>query len=103
MRFLFPNVFGERMQVNAYKNLGISLEGEGQFAEAAKSYIRAVQINAADPRALIHLEDLVANHNEILSDMPDIQAQIDKCREFVYSAQRIQDELDEESHREADE
>ena len=44
---------------NAYKNLGISLEGQGDYANAAKCYIKAVQTNASDPRALRHLEELI--------------------------------------------
>jgi len=75
---------------NAYKNLGISLEGQGQYTEAAKLYIKAVQANAADPRALKHLEELVEKQNEVTADIPDIQAQIEKCREAVNIARKIQ-------------
>jgi tetratricopeptide (TPR) repeat protein len=75
---------------NAYKNLGVSLEGQGQYTEAAKLYIKAVQVNAADPRALVHLEKLFAKHNEILLDMPNIQAQIEKCKEAINFAQKLQ-------------
>jgi len=75
---------------NAYKNLGISLEGQGQFTEAAKLYIKSVQANAANPRALKQLEELLARHDEVSTDIPDIQAQLEKCREAVGLAQRIQ-------------
>ena len=90
----------EPLRHNAYKNLGRSLEGQGQFKEAAEFYIRAVQTNAADPRALIHLEDLVASHRELLADVPDIQAQIKKCRELVHIVLRRQDQINEGSNKE---
>ena len=37
---------------NAYKNLGIAAEGQGDYAGAALCYICAVQREASDPRAL---------------------------------------------------
>lgn len=91
----------EPRRQNAYKNLGISLEGQGQYTEAAKAYVKAVQANAADPRALTHLEELVAKHNEILSSIPDIQAQIEKCKEAVGLARKIQQGFDDRLKREA--
>jgi tetratricopeptide (TPR) repeat protein len=36
---------------NAYKNLGISLEGQERYKEAAEAYIQAVKASARDPRA----------------------------------------------------
>jgi tetratricopeptide (TPR) repeat protein len=88
---------------NAYKNLGISLEGQGKYTEAAESYIKAVQANAGDPRALSHLEELVVNHGEMLSDIPDIQAQIEKCREAVDLARKIQRGFKDRLNRKANE
>ena len=44
---------------NAWKNLGIALEGQGRYAAAAQAYITAVHKNLSDPRALRHLEQLV--------------------------------------------
>lgn len=37
---------------NAYKNLGIALEGLGRHAEALASYLTATELFPADPRAL---------------------------------------------------
>jgi tetratricopeptide (TPR) repeat protein len=73
---------------NAYKNLGISMEGQGKYPEAAVLYIKAVETNPRDPRAFKLLEELVAKHEAIKYDIPDIQAQINKCREAVRSAHR---------------
>jgi len=72
---------------NAFKNLGVSLEGQGQYAEAARTFIHAVQVNAADPRSLRHLERLAAAHPEVAVEMPDIAAQIETCRRAVLFAQ----------------
>lgn len=93
----------EPRRQNAYKNLGISLEGQGQYTEAAKSYIKAVQANAGDPRALSLLEELVAKHKEILSDIPDIKTQIKQCKEAVGLAQKIQQRFEDRLTRKADE
>lgn len=68
---------------NAYKNLGISLAGQRRYIEAARCFIQATRANAADGRALGHLEDLYAAHPEIITDFPDIEDQIKKCREAV--------------------
>jgi hypothetical protein len=48
--------------------------------------VRAVQLNAADPRALAHLEELVANHDEVKAEIPDILVQVEKCRVAVEQA-----------------
>jgi len=93
----------EPRRQNAYKNLGISLEGQGQYTEAAKSYIKAVQATAGDPRALLHLEELVAKHSEILPDIPDIQAQIEKCKEAVGLARKIQRGFEDRLKRKSNE
>ena len=68
---------------NAFKNLGLSLEGQGKFGEAALCYITATRANASDPRALKHLEELAKRHKEAYADVPDLDYQIFKCREAV--------------------
>ena len=68
---------------NAYKNLGVSLAGLGHYAEAARNFIKALRANAADPRALKLLEQLFAEHPEIVTEIPDIEAQIQRCQEAV--------------------
>jgi tetratricopeptide (TPR) repeat protein len=77
---------------NAYKNLGCALEGLGRASAAAQAYIQAVQANPADPRALRHLEKLVAGHAEIAAEIPDIMAQVEKCREAVRLVQGMRGE-----------
>lgn len=57
---------------HAYKNLGRSLELQGKFLEAAENYIKATQLNAADSRALEHLENLLDRHPGLLGKAPTI-------------------------------
>lgn len=70
-------------RANAFKNLGLSLDGQSRFVEAAESFIAAVRADASDPRALMHLEDLSEHHNELYAEMPDLSYKIHKCREAV--------------------
>ena len=71
---------------NAYKNLGISLAGQGQYADASLQFIKAVKANPVDQRALKLLEQLYEEHPEISGEIPDIDAQIQKCQEAVKAA-----------------
>lgn len=73
---------------NAYKNLAVALAGQGHYAEAAELYVRAVQLNPGDPRALRHLEQLVAEHGDAIADIPLLQAKVDECRAQVDAARR---------------
>ena len=57
---------------NAYKNLGISLQGQGKYLEAAQCFLKAAQAAPDDLRALGHLEDLLAKHEEIGKEHPEI-------------------------------
>jgi tetratricopeptide (TPR) repeat protein len=70
-------------RANAFKNLGLSLEGQGRFGDAARSFISAVRADASDPRALKHLEELAGQHKEAYADIPDLDYQVFKCREAV--------------------
>ena len=81
---------------NAYKNLGISLEGQGYINEAAQCYIRAIQANANDPRALSHLEDLIASNRGIVSAINDIHEQLEDCRQAVKAAHDLKMKISED-------
>lgn len=78
---------------NGYKNMGIALEGQNRFAEAALAFISALRANAADPRALRHLEALVAAHPELAHEIPDIDVKLRECREAVGVVQKLSDEI----------
>ncbi len=71
---------------NAYKNLGLAFEGKGEYPIAAKCFFKAVMVNAADPRSLAHLEKLIAQHSELLTQMPELSAKLEECREAVKAA-----------------
>jgi tetratricopeptide (TPR) repeat protein len=70
---------------NAYKNLGLSLAGQGQYREAAQCYVAATQVNATDPRAFHLLMDLLKTHSELEYDF---QTAATCCRKAVETAAR---------------
>ena len=74
---------------NAYKNLGIALEGQGKYPEAAESYLKAVKANAGDPRAFGLLEKLVMEHPEIEEHIPDIFDRVKRCQEAVQAIEEL--------------
>ena len=74
---------------NAYKNLGLAQAGLRQIKEAACSFLLAVQKNAADPRALRHLEELAVRHSELPSLLPDLQDRMEECRKAVTMARKL--------------
>jgi tetratricopeptide (TPR) repeat protein len=57
---------------NAYINLGVSLEGQGQFIEAARSFVDAIKADADDLELVQHLRCLVEEHEEIANGITDI-------------------------------
>ena len=50
---------------NAYKNLGVSLEGQGQYLQAAECYSRATMLCPKDPHAAEHFAALWRRIREI--------------------------------------
>ncbi|MGE3308385.1 MAG: tetratricopeptide repeat protein [Limisphaerales bacterium] len=65
---------------NGFKNLGLSLQGQGRLTEAAESYIKATQANASDDRSLRHLEALLDAYPEFREEFA---SQLEACREAV--------------------
>ena len=78
---------------NAYKNLGVSLAGQGDFANAAENLIRATKANASDGRALKLLEQLLVEHPEVKAEMPDIEERIQACRAAVKAVVEIRQQI----------
>ncbi|HTZ39461.1 MAG TPA: tetratricopeptide repeat protein [Syntrophales bacterium] len=68
---------------NAVRNLGLAIQGQGRYHEAARAFMNAMNLCPDDLRAYVHIEDLLYNHEEIASDMPDMIAQVEKCKERV--------------------
>jgi tetratricopeptide (TPR) repeat protein len=53
---------------NSYKNLGLALQGQGQFIEAALA-LQLASVMSSDPRAEKHLEELLSVHPEAKSSL----------------------------------
>ncbi len=70
---------------NALKNLGLALLGQGDFRNAANCFVTATQVNAADPRSLRHLEELVQQHPELEFEF---QEKIEFCHKAVEAVSR---------------
>lgn len=68
---------------NAYKNLGIALQGQGRYREAAEAFIRATQIYPRDRRALNLLEKLLSQQNGDLPNISDLMINLKRCRELA--------------------
>ena len=83
----------EPRRYNAYKNLGIALEGQGDHYGAAKCFIKAVQMNAADPRALKHLEELSEKHPTVTVDVPEFDTTLKACQLAVQKAAAERDQI----------
>jgi len=58
---------------NAYKNLGLTRQGQGRYPEAAVLFLKAAHIFPFDLRSLNHLEEILADHREgVELAIPDI-------------------------------
>jgi tetratricopeptide (TPR) repeat protein len=68
---------------NAYKNLGLSLQGQRKYSEAVNFYLESIRTNPFDPRALKHLEALVDEHPELTTQVPHLIEQFEVSREAV--------------------
>ncbi len=74
---------------SAHKNLGRSLEQQGQLLAAAHQYVEATKLSASDRRALDHLEDLVTEHPKLVEEYPGLSDQMEDCRQAVDSARQL--------------
>jgi tetratricopeptide (TPR) repeat protein len=70
---------------NGYKNLGLSLAGQGRHREAAEAFVAATQANASDNRSLGHLEALLEEHPELEFDFA---AALGYCRRAAAIAKK---------------
>ncbi|MBM4339485.1 MAG: tetratricopeptide repeat protein [Deltaproteobacteria bacterium] len=68
---------------NAFKNLGVALQGQGEYSKAAVAYIEAIRICPRDGRALNLLEELVSCKGEHILDIGHIMAELWRCRDLV--------------------
>jgi tetratricopeptide (TPR) repeat protein len=73
---------------NAHKNLGLALQGQGRWAEAARAFITGTLTYPADGRSLRHLLALVEAHPAVHEQMPTLDDDIARCAAAVESADR---------------
>ena len=57
-------------RASGYRNLGVSLQGQGNLIGAAWAYVEAVKAEVSDPRARALLEKLLAEHPTIIIRCP---------------------------------
>ena len=79
----------DKSRANAYKNLGLALEGQGRLHEAIDYYITATKINAQDVRAANHLEKLLRNNPSLDKEF---NAALKECKEIIREAKQGQGE-----------
>jgi CheY-like chemotaxis protein len=70
-------------RLNAFKNLGISLEGQGRLRESINAYVTAIKINAKDKRPLTLFKRLLDKHPELKDEYNN---SFKKCRRIVKNA-----------------
>jgi protein O-GlcNAc transferase len=73
---------------NAHKNLGISLEGQGCLLDAIACYVRAIERQPRDARALKCLEDLLDRHLYLLIENPELSEVVAECQKVVSEAMK---------------
>lgn len=72
---------------NGHKNLGVALAALGHYRAAARSFITATRVNAADGRSATLLEDLLQAHPELEFEFAEEAKQ---CREAVdFASEKI--------------
>jgi tetratricopeptide (TPR) repeat protein len=65
---------------NAFKNMGLAMLGLNENAKAAEWFVTATRVKPADRRSLKHLEQLVEEHPELLTQVSTLQGDLDACR-----------------------
>ncbi len=70
---------------NDYKNIGILLEGQLRFNEAAEVYVEAFLVNPEDCRPLEHLEALLDSQPELKCEFAEL---LRFCRQAVDYVQK---------------
>jgi tetratricopeptide (TPR) repeat protein len=92
-RYLRAAIEIDPERANAFKNLGLALLGQNLDSQAAEYFVRATQANAADPRSLAHLEEVVAQNPALLLD-PELRRKLEACRVAVHRAASAQPDFE---------
>ena len=78
---------------DAHQVLGLSLNGQGDNAGAARAWVDATRANAADSRSLKLLEQLIKERPQLLDELPQLRIQLDECRRAVALAREMYEEV----------
>ena len=62
---------------NAWKNLGVSLEHQGRYLDAAKCYLTAINLNMENHRAAMHLKRMI-------SRQPRLRENLDLMKDYIF-------------------
>ncbi len=65
-------------QYNAWKNLGVSLEHQGQFEEAAECFLKAINLSGGEHRSRWHFERLIERHPSLRKILDDNEKEDEK-------------------------
>lgn len=66
---------------NGFKNLGLALQGQGRWTEAAEAFVESVLVcKAHDPRGIALLDRLLDEHPAVARELPGIRADLELCR-----------------------
>jgi len=69
---------------NAWKNLGVALEGRGLWPEAARAYLTAARANFHDGRALVLLEHMLGEHAAVVRSVdPDFDRKLAELKRAI--------------------
>lgn len=68
---------------NGYKNLGIALQGQGRFHDAAEAYVAATQVDASDARSLELLKKLLRDQHVLGFDFAGTLKSCERAVEFA--------------------
>ena len=72
---------------NAWKNLGVALEGQSRFGEAAAAFLNAIRLWPQDPRAPVHLAEMAEReHDAVAAAIPDFEDTFERAAEVVNDA-----------------
>jgi tetratricopeptide (TPR) repeat protein len=71
---------------NAWKNLGVSLEAQGDSKGAASAYVEATKIAPVDPRAFVLLQRLMEANPDLQTGFPGILPEKAACLAAITAA-----------------
>lgn len=74
---------------DAFKNLGVSLEGQDDYLGAFEAWVQATRLDASDDCAYTLMEMMIEVHPELF-DTPGVREQLEDCCRAVAFARRLE-------------